>query len=216
MRLRVLWLSSAAILALLATYYAGYRQGVQKRFVAQNPAIARAGESDRLREPAPRTAPLNSISQDDYDALLARDLAPPISGLKRSEILDTFDQGRAGGKRHEATDIMAPRGTPIHAVEDGTIRKLFLSKAGGNTIYEFDPQAVYCFYYAHLDRYAEGLQEGMKMRKGDVIGYVGSTGDAVRTAPHLHFAIVRLGTDKKWWEGTAINPYPILLRLASE
>ena len=109
---------------------------------------------------------------------------------------------------------MAPRGTPIHAVQDGTIRKIFQSKAGGNTIYQFDPEEIYCFYYAHLDRYAAGLHEGMSVRKGDVIGYVGSTGDASPDAPHLHFSIVKLGPEKKWWEGTPINPYPVLLRIA--
>lgn len=213
MRLRILWLRSAAIIALLAAYYAGYRHGIHSRFVDP------AGESDRLRgrlhEAAPPTVPLNSISQDDYVTLLARDLTLPLSGVKRSQIVDTFDQARGTGKRHEATDIMAPRGTPVHAVQDGTIRKLFLSRAGGNTIYQFDPDGIYCFYYAHLDRYAEGLHEGMAVRKGEVIAYVGSTGDAVREAPHLHFAIVKLGPDKKWWEGAAINPYPILVRLAS-
>jgi len=157
---------------------------------------------------------LESISREDYDALMARDLTFPLEGIKASDIRDTFNEGRASGKRHEATDIMAPRGTPIHAVQDGTIRKLFLSKAGGNTIYEFDPEGVYCFYYAHLDRYADGLHEGMQVKKGDVIGYVGSTGDASPDAPHLHFAIVKLGPDKKWWQGAAINPYPILVQLA--
>jgi murein DD-endopeptidase MepM/ murein hydrolase activator NlpD len=210
MRFRIMWLCSAAILMMLAAYYTGYRRGIQSRLVPAQAAAVPGGESDRLR---PVT--LNSISQNDYDTLAARDLTPPLSGVKRSEILDTFDQSRGGGKRHEATDIMAPRGTPVHAVQDGTIRKLFLSKAGGNTIYEFDPEGIYCFYYAHLDRYADGLQEGMSVRKGDVIGYVGSTGNAARDSPHLHFAIVKLGSDKKWWEGTAINPYPILVRLAS-
>jgi murein DD-endopeptidase MepM/ murein hydrolase activator NlpD len=96
---------------------------------------------------------------------------------------------------------------------DGTIRKLFFSKAGGNTISEFDEASVYCYYYAHLDHYADGLYEGMHVSRGTVIGYVGSTGNASPAAPHLHFAIYQLGPDKQWWKGTPVNPYPMLIRL---
>ena len=106
---------------------------------------------------------------------------------------------------------MAPRGTPVLAVDDGTIRKLFHSRAGGLTVYQFDPGEIYCYYYAHLDRYADGLIERMKVRRGDVIGYVGSTGNASPAAPHLHFAIFLLGPEKRWSEGKAINPYPLLI-----
>jgi murein DD-endopeptidase MepM/ murein hydrolase activator NlpD len=174
-----------------------------------------SGESERRAVAAPSSVHPDSIGQnEDYAVLMSRDLTLPLSGLKRSMIVDTFAEGR-GSKRHEAIDIMAPRNSPVHAVEDGTIRKLFLSKAGGNTIYEFDPEGIYCFYYAHLDHYASGLHEGMTVKKGDIIGYVGSTGNAAADAPHLHFAIIRLAADKKWWEGTAINPYPILIRLTS-
>lgn len=151
---------------------------------------------------------------DDYDLLSKRHLILPIEGLTAGDIQDTFDQGRAGGKQHEASDLLAPRGTPIMAVEDGVIQKLFLSKPGGLTIYEFDPQSVYCYYYAHLDHYAEGLIEGMHVKQGEVIGYVGTTGNAPPNAPHLHFAIFKLGLEKHWWQGLAINPYPLLIKLA--
>jgi len=112
-------------------------------------------------------------------------------------ILET-DSGRArgGGKLHEAADILAPRGTPIVAVEDGVIQKLFLSKAGGLTVYEFDRQGIYCYYYAHLERYAGGLKEGMTVKRGDVIGFVGTTGNAPPQTPHLHFAIFKLGAER--------------------
>jgi murein DD-endopeptidase MepM/ murein hydrolase activator NlpD len=106
---------------------------------------------------------------------------------------------------------MEPRGTPIRAVDDGTIRKLFLSAAGGTTIYQFNSASTYCYYYAHLDHYADGLREGQSVIRGQVIGYVGTSGDASREAPQLHFAIFRLDDDKRWWKGTPINPYPILL-----
>ncbi len=106
---------------------------------------------------------------------------------------------------------MEPRGTPVHAVVSGTIRKLFLSKPGGSTIYEFDETGVYCYYYAHLDGYVKGLREGMRVERGDVIGFVGSTGNADARAPHLHFEIHELGTDRLWWKGKAVNPYPVLV-----
>jgi murein DD-endopeptidase MepM/ murein hydrolase activator NlpD len=136
----------------------------------------------------------------------------PIDGLKVSELHDSFAEMR-NGHRHEAIDIMEPRGTAIHAVADGTIRKLFLSTAGGRTIYEFDSSLTYCYYYAHLDHYAAGIYEGMVVSQGQVIGYVGSTGDVAPDAPHLHFAIYRIGPDKRWWKGTPIDPYPILGRM---
>jgi peptidoglycan LD-endopeptidase LytH len=143
------------------------------------------------------------------------DLILPIKGLTAGDIVDTFYQVRSGGYPHKASDILAPRGTPVRAVCDGLIRKLFLSKAGGNTIYEFDVTETYCYYYAHLDRYAEGLREMEPVRQGQVIGYVGTTGNAPPDAPHLHFAILRLGPEKEWWKGTAINPYPVLQQIAA-
>ncbi|HEV3109979.1 MAG TPA: M23 family metallopeptidase [Candidatus Binataceae bacterium] len=141
--------------------------------------------------------------------LLVPDIAPPITGLRLSDLSDTFDQMR-GRHRHGAIDIMRPEDTPVHAVSDGVIRKLFLSKAGGNTIYEFDDAGLYCYYYAHLDHYAQGLREGSHVSKGDVIGYVGSSGDASPFAPQLHFEI-HLLDPKRWWQGIAIDPYPVLV-----
>jgi murein DD-endopeptidase MepM/ murein hydrolase activator NlpD len=138
--------------------------------------------------------------------------ALPIEGLKASELRNNFEEIH-NGHRHEAIDIIKPNGTPARAVVDGTIRKLFFSKAGGNTIYEFDEASNYCYYYAHLDHYADGLYEGMHVSRGTVIGYVGSTGNASPFVPHLHFAIHQLGPDKRWWTGTPVNPYPMLIRL---
>ena len=112
-----------------------------------------------------------------------------------------------GSRRHEAVDILAPRGTPVRAVEDGTVAKLFLSKAGGITVYQFDASERFTYYYAHLDRYAEGLREGQRVERGDLIGYVGTTGNAPRNTPHLHFAIFELTPQKRWWEGTPVDPY---------
>ena len=138
------------------------------------------------------------------------DMSPPIRGLALMNLRDTFEEVHDGHK-HEAIDIMEPRGTPVRAAVSGTVRKLFLSKPGGNTIYQFDEMGVYCYYYAHLDGYAEGLHEGMRVERGEVIGFVGSTGNADPRSPHLHFAIAELGPERLWWKGNAIDPYPFLV-----
>ncbi|APV52417.1 metalloendopeptidase [Betaproteobacteria bacterium GR16-43] len=131
----------------------------------------------------------------------------PLPASERGGLRDSFRDKR-GGRMHEAVDIMAPRGTQVLAVADGRIAKLFRSVAGGKTIYQFDPSETYAYYYAHLDRYADGLKEGAYVKRGDVIGYVGSTGNAPANAPHLHFAIFKLGALRQWWKGDAIDPYP--------
>jgi murein DD-endopeptidase MepM/ murein hydrolase activator NlpD len=138
------------------------------------------------------------------------EMIPPIRGLALADLRDTFE-GIHDGHKHEAIDIMEPRGTPVRAVVSGTIRKLFLSKPGGNTIYQFDEMGVYCYYYAHLDAYADGIHEGMRVERGANIGFVGSTGNADSRSPHLHLAIFELGPEKLWWQGKAIDPYPGLV-----
>lgn len=134
----------------------------------------------------------------------------PVAGVRAAQLTDTFNDSRDGTRRHEALDIMAARGTPVLAASDGTVAKLFTSVPGGLTIYEFDPTSTYAYYYAHLDHYAPGLAEGKAIKRGDLIAYVGSTGNASADAPHLHFAIFVLGPEKQWWKGTAIDPYPLL------
>lgn len=134
----------------------------------------------------------------------------PVRGVDARQLRDTFSHARGGGRTHRALDIMAPRGTPVVAAVDGTIRKLFNSKAGGVTIYQFDVKEERVYYYAHLDRYADGLAEGVFVEQGTVIGYVGTTGNAPAGAPHLHFAIELLTAEKLWWKGTPVNPFPIL------
>jgi murein DD-endopeptidase MepM/ murein hydrolase activator NlpD len=147
----------------------------------------------------------------DYERLEERALLFPLQGIDNRGLLDNFAEAR-GSRSHEALDILAPRGTPVLAVDDGVVRKLFTSVRGGLTVYQFDASDSYCYYYAHLDRYAEGLLEGKPLRKGDRIGYVGTTGNAPPTTPHLHFTIFKLGPEKRWWEGVPINPFPILAR----
>ena len=152
--------------------------------------------------PTPRSTPAPSPAP-------ARAIAFPLSGIDRSVLRDNFDD-RRGKRRHGALDIMAPRGTPVVAADGGTILKLRQNDAGGITIYQLDVSERFVYYYAHLDGYAKGLREGATIRRGDVVGFVGSTGNAPERAPHLHFAIFRLGADKRWWKGEPVNPYPLL------
>ena len=143
------------------------------------------------------------------DAAPLRRLAIPVEGVGAAALRDAFADGRPGHP-HEAIDIPAARGTPVRAADDGTLVKLFTSDAVGLTIYQFDPDQRFAYAYAHLDRYAEGVREGMPLRRGDLIGYVGTTGNAPRDAPHLHFAVLRLGPEKHWWQGTAVDPFDAL------
>jgi murein DD-endopeptidase MepM/ murein hydrolase activator NlpD len=121
---------------------------------------------------------------------------------------DTFAE-RRGYRTHLAVDIRAPRGAAVVAVDDGTVARLSSSPAGGISIYQFDAAGRYCFFYAHLERYAEGLAEGQPVERGRLLGYVGSTGNAAERAPHLHFAIFEVTAPKQWWGGRPIDPYPL-------
>lgn len=137
-------------------------------------------------------------------------LLVPVEGVAFAQLTDTFDQPRGQERHHEALDIVAPTGTPVRAAGDGRVVKLFNSKPGGITLYQFDPSEKHAYYYAHLQRYADGIKEGQQIKRGDVIGYVGATGNADPNAPHLHFAVVALTAEKQWWKGTPVNPYPML------
>ncbi|HXO22495.1 MAG TPA: M23 family metallopeptidase [Thermoanaerobaculia bacterium] len=146
--------------------------------------------------------------------LLRRNLLLPVQGVRREDLRDTFTEARSIGRSHDAIDILAPRNSPVLAVEAGRVAKLFWSQRGGWTVYQFDPTNTYDYYYAHLERYAAGLKEGDAVGRGQVIGYVGTSGNAPPDTPHLHFAIEVLTADKHWWQGTAIDPYPILRNAA--
>jgi murein DD-endopeptidase MepM/ murein hydrolase activator NlpD len=149
------------------------------------------------------------------EELARRGLRLPIDSMDPEPLKGAFDERRGGGTRvHEAVDILAPRNTPVRAVENGTIAKLFLSKAGGRTIYQFDPSGRFCYYYAHLERYADGIREGQSVSRSDIIGYVGTSGNAPPNTPHLHFAIFQLTPARHWWQGTPIDPYLVLMGAA--
>jgi murein DD-endopeptidase MepM/ murein hydrolase activator NlpD len=140
------------------------------------------------------------------------DLIIPVEGIKPSELIRTFNAPRSGGRAHRALDILARRNTPVLAASDGKIVNLSTNPFGGTTIYQIDPTGRYAYYYAHLQRYAKGLREGNQVKKGQVIGYVGTTGNAPAHVPHLHFAVYRLKTEGVWRSGKPLDPYDLLVR----
>lgn len=179
--------------------------------------LDRVGQrNEALPTPADRImpAPADSVSAvaagSEIEELRHKRLAVPVAGIAASSLRSTFGEARGGSRQHEAMDILAPRGTAVLASEDGRIAKLFTSAAGGLTIYQFDPNEQYCYYYAHLDSYAVDLTEGQGVKRGQTIGYVGTTGNAPPGTPHLHFAIFKLNGDKRWWEGAPIDPFHVL------
>jgi murein DD-endopeptidase MepM/ murein hydrolase activator NlpD len=152
-------------------------------------------------------------ASDPIEALRARNLHLPIDDADIDAMKGQFGEGRDNGQRgHEAVDILAARNTPIHAVEDGTIAKLFLSKPGGITVYQFDPSGRFCYYYAHLEKYADGLHDEQRVSRGEVLGYVGTSGNAPADTPHLHFAVFELTPERHWWQGTPLDPWLIFRR----
>jgi murein DD-endopeptidase MepM/ murein hydrolase activator NlpD len=170
------------------------------------PSVARSGNIVAVE---PKNAPPVEIAQQVVVGPAG--LAIPVVGVKASDLVDTYDAARGSGRRHDANDIMAPEGTPVIAAADGTIEKLFFSHGGGGiTIYERATDPKWQYYYAHLSAYAPGLHEGQQVKRGQVIGRVGHTGDASPSGPHLHFAINSMGPGQRWWQGTPINPYPLL------
>ena len=176
---------------------------------SDSPVIEAVGTTGHAEAPG-ETPPVGPVIGGAPAAELAdREFVIPVDGITPEQLVRTYDDDR-GGRKHQAIDILAPTGTPVRAIEDGRIARLFNSKAGGITIYQFDPTERYCYYYAHLDRYADGLREDQVVKKGQVIGYVGVSGNAPKNAPHLHFAVYRLTGEKRWWEGSPIDPYDIL------
>ncbi len=160
--------------------------------------------------PSPTAAPPPTPAATSAPASGGR-LLVPVAGVAPGALVDTFGQPRDGGARHhEAIDIMAPQGTPVLAAADGRVEKLFDSAAGGRTIYVRSTNGATMYYYAHLDRYRDGLIEGQVVRRGEPIATVGATGNADPTAPHLHFSVLRMAPGDGWSEGEAVDPFPLL------
>ncbi len=151
------------------------------------------------------------VTDADLAYLRTRHLLIPVAGVRAAALPNTFDESRAGGaRRHDAIDILAPRGTPVLSTDDGRVARIDTSANGGLSIYAADPSGRFVYYYAHLDAYRPGLRDGQPLARGETLGFVGTTGNAPPGTPHLHFAISLLGEPSRWWDGTAINPFPLL------
>lgn len=186
----------AAIMLVAALWFAG---------------ISREPSAPALRTPqaavtSPELALASVSSCNDLGHLIV-----PVEGVRPSRLADTFNDARGEGRRHDAIDILAPLGTLVVAAAPGRVEKLFLSRAGGNTVYIRSPDGRIVYYYAHLDRYAPGLHEGQAVLQGTRLGTVGYSGNADPAAPHLHFAITATVPERKWWEaGRTLNPFVYL------
>jgi peptidoglycan LD-endopeptidase LytH len=157
----------------------------------------------------PKTAPIPVAAGTGSDTayLRSRGLMVPVLGVYPDRVPDTFYAGRSGGRTHRASDIMAPRGTPVLSADSGRILRLDHNKLGGTTLFATDPGGRLVYYYAHLDRYEPTARAGAPLHKGEVIGYVGSTGDASPNAPHLHFQVMRYDDPRRWWDGAPIDAH---------
>jgi murein DD-endopeptidase MepM/ murein hydrolase activator NlpD len=169
-------------------------------------AVARAPHRPA---PRPETAPA-APSEADLHYLGNRQLGMPVAGARAARVAPSFHEPRSGGRVHQAVDVMAPRGTPVLAADEGRVWKLRTNALGGLTVYATDPLERFVYYYAHLDAYRAGLFEGQPLFRGDTLGYVGTTGNAPPNAPHLHFQISRVARDGQWWGGTPVDPLPFL------
>jgi peptidoglycan LD-endopeptidase LytH len=148
-----------------------------------------------------------AVTDEDLTELWSRQIMIPVEGVTRYRLRDNFTAGRANGRIHGALDIVAPRSTPVMAAADHVIGRLFEGPVGGIVIYAYDEEQRFVYYYAHLERYRRGLAVGDRVAKGSVIGYVGTTGNAPKNAPHLHFQVMKRGRGRAWWDGPPINPY---------
>ena len=183
-----------------------------RQVLTTTPAAApRAAVPGASRVAVATLGPLSSSETVNY--ILGRGLLVPVAGIVASQLRDTFDEGRDGGRVHRALDILAPRGTPVLAADDGRVLRVRQNALGGNTVYATDPGGRVVYYYAHLDAYQAGLVEGATIARGDVLGTVGTTGNAPKDTPHLHFQVMQMPPDGKYWDGDAINPYPLFLLL---
>jgi murein DD-endopeptidase MepM/ murein hydrolase activator NlpD len=199
--------STAVVTAILTSAFWIFTYNIMTAPIDEGPAVEAAGEKIVVD---PKAQPPVTLAEGIWVGPAG--LAIPVQGIEPNELTDTYTQARAGGARtHDAIDIMAPEGAPVISATDGTVEKLFFSEGGGGiTVYVRSPDQRWSFYYAHLQRYAPGLAEGQRVKRGQLIGYVGHTGNASPSGPHLHFAVNRMEPGQRWHEGTPINPYPLL------
>lgn len=200
-------LATAAVTAILVSAFWIFFYGISGEFSPGQPKVTSAGQKITID---PKAQPPVTLAEGIWVGPAG--LAVPVRGVEPKELVDTFTQARAGGaRRHDAIDIMASEGTPVVAAADGRVEKLFFSDGGGGiTVYVRSPDTRWTYYYAHLQGYAPGLTEGQQIRRGQLVGRVGHTGNANPAGPHLHFAINRMEPGERWWQGSPINPYPLL------
>jgi murein DD-endopeptidase MepM/ murein hydrolase activator NlpD len=177
---------------------------------AAPPATVAVRPADPVPDPPSVIAAPPAVPAAPLPSPAGLGLLIPVQGVEAASLVNTYDQARGQGRRHDAIDIMAPRGAPVLAVADGTVMKLFRSGRGGITLYELAPDGRTIYYYAHLDRYAAGIAEGQALRRGQLLGYVGNTGDAGPGNYHLHFEVSTIAAPGQYWGGTPQNPYPLL------
>jgi murein DD-endopeptidase MepM/ murein hydrolase activator NlpD len=158
--------------------------------------------------PSPVAGNVEGAMATDTGYLRSRGLMVPVLGVTLDRLSDTFYDRRGEERVHRAIDILAPKGTPVLAADDGTIVRVSSNSLGGLTIYAMDPLRRLVYYYAHLDRYDVIAYKGKVVAKGDVIGYVGTTGNARGGPPHLHFQVMRYRDERRWWDGEPIDPFP--------
>jgi peptidoglycan LD-endopeptidase LytH len=203
----VVWLVILAIVSLTINYRSTTPQ-IPSVSVATPTATPTPAET-----PLPAADPFPAATPASPPSFVGQlNLIIPVAGVRPDQLLDTYSDSRSEGRTHDAIDISAPADTPVLAATDGKILKLFQSERGGTTIYQLAANQELVFYYAHLSRYADGLAEGDTVRQGQVVAYVGDTGNAGAGNYHLHFSIAAVSDPKRYWEGTNINPYPLLRR----
>jgi len=178
------------------------------------PEAAREASSSGGATPPPDAAVAPLATARDVSYLAQRHILVPVAGADMTKVEDSFNEGRDGGERtHRAIDILAPRGTPILSADDGKILRMTTGGLGGISMYTVDPDARLVYYYAHMERYNDAMSPGRAIVKGDTLGFVGTTGNAPKDTPHLHFQVMSMPADGKYWDGDAINPYPLFLLL---
>lgn len=176
----------------------------------------RSDAGDRVSEnrPAPSTTAAPKIARARSEIEFLRDsrLMVPVAGIAPEQVPDTYWAKRDGGRIHQSADIMAPRGTAVIAAIDGVVLRVGQNKTGGIVVYTTDTERRFVFYHAHLDRVSDAIREGLPIQQGDVLGYVGTTGNAPPNAPHLHFQVMRMPDDDHYWEGQPVDVRPFLVK----
>jgi murein DD-endopeptidase MepM/ murein hydrolase activator NlpD len=170
--------------------------------------------------PSPSGVPLMTVSEyrpagstsasADVEYLRSRQILVPVAGADMTRVEDSFNDPRDGERVHRAIDILAPRGTPIISADDGRIVRMTTSTLGGISMYTVDPDQRIVYYYAHMDHYNDAMTPGKTISRGDTLGFVGTTGNAPKNTPHLHFQVMRWPADGKYWNGEPINPFDLL------